>query len=230
MNIVNKLFSIEEFRKYVEDKKFGLFSPNKIVLHHTAVPDLSTWHGQESILALKKCYEAKGWTSGPHLFVAPEGIWVFTDIDKQGTHAGSGNTRSIGIETVGNYDNCLPSGEVWRNAKFAIMILMNKLKLTPDKNLYFHREFSNTHCPGLKITKPWVIQELSKVAVISDKSVIKPDTSNSIYYYKNNIAYPIPDWETFMFFWKPEDIIKITEDNLSNLKEGKTLPSVKTSL
>jgi len=62
-------------------------------------------------------YEAKGWKSGPHLFVAPEGVWLFTDIGEQGIHANSGNKGSIGIEMVGRYDDKIPSGTVWKNTK-----------------------------------------------------------------------------------------------------------------
>jgi len=159
MKIVNKCFSVIDFEKYIENKKIKR-KIDKIILHHT-LDTVSQWKkGEVSCKYYKKMYEAKGWKSGPHLFVAPEGIWLFTDIQKQGRHANSGNKGSIGIEMVGRYDNKVPSGAIWKNAKAALKILLEKFSLKP-KDIHFHREFnSQKSCPGKAITKKWARNQL----------------------------------------------------------------------
>jgi len=165
MKIVNKKLSLKEFGKYVNDKDFGSLPPTFIVLHHTYVPTVKTWNGQTTINGLKKYYEGKGWTAAPHLFIAEDGIWLFTDMYDVGIHAGAGNGTlktgySIGIEVVGNYDNKVWEGETYKNTVGAIKILQEKLGI-PDKEIAFHRDFSSKSCPGWAITKDWVLNQIN---------------------------------------------------------------------
>ena len=159
MKIINKYLSAENFKKYIENKKITR-KIDKIVLHHTWDTILEWKKGEVSCKYYKKMYEAKGWKSGPHLFVAPEGIWLFTDIGEQGTHANSGNEGSVGIEMVGRYDDKVPVGLVWKNTKAALKILLEKFNLKKE-DIHFHREFnSQKSCPGKAITKKWVRSQL----------------------------------------------------------------------
>lgn len=162
MNIVNKKLTPEEFKAYCDDFNFYPNQPNKIVVHHTWKPTVEQWQGQKSINGLKSFYEGKGWTAAPHLFCAPDGIWLFTPMNKQGIHAGSGNYRSIGIEVVGDYDGKVWEGEVKRNALSAIKILMDRLHVG-ESNLKFHRDYSTKTCPGTAIKKGWIIEELKQL-------------------------------------------------------------------
>ena len=58
--------------------------------------------------ALQRFYARKGWASAPHLFVAPDGIWLFCPLKDLGIHAGTGNSGtsdsrfwySMGLEVV----------------------------------------------------------------------------------------------------------------------------------
>jgi hypothetical protein len=228
MEIIGKCLTANEFKKYVENKSFGILPANKTILHHTYIPNLSQWKGLSSIMAMKKVYEGKKWKAGPHLYIAPEGIWLFSDMAKDGVHAGSGNWRSIGIEMVGDYSFNKPKGMVWELTKYAITILNNKLKLLPE-NIKLHREFSDTECPGKAINKLWVIDELVNYNILPpDRSFVKTNTKKAVFFVKNMTAYPIPDWDTFIFYWgEPSKIITITDEVLSSLKIGATLPSFK---
>ena len=160
MEIINKCFSKEEFRNYIKNKEVER-EIDKIVLHHTW-DTIEEWkEGKVSVSYYKKMYEKKGWNSGPHLFVAPEGIWLFTDIREQGRHANDGNSGSIGIEMVGRYDNKIPSGKIWDNTKSVLKNLLNKFNLS-FKNIHFHREYNpNKSCPGRAITKEWLGREIT---------------------------------------------------------------------
>lgn len=160
MKIVNKLFSQKEFRDYLKDKNITR-TIDKIVLHHTH-STVDEWKkGERSTGYYKKLYEDKGWTSGPHFFIASRGIWLFTDINIQGTHANKGNLNSIGIEIVGRYNTKLPEGEIWNNTKFVLKLLLKKLNLSIE-DIHFHREYSEGKvCPGRALTKRWIKNEMS---------------------------------------------------------------------
>jgi N-acetylmuramoyl-L-alanine amidase CwlA len=155
MKIINKCLRKKKFEKYIGKKKVAR-KIDKIVLHHTS-DTLRQWKkGEVSIGYYKKLYESKGWKAGPHLFVAPEGIYLFTDINIQGIHANSGNRGSIGVEMVGNYNKTLPSGKIWSNIKKVLRILMNKFNLKL-KDIHLHREYNlKKSCPGRAITKKWI--------------------------------------------------------------------------
>lgn len=140
MKIVNKRLTLDEFKKYIENKEFYPNMPCRLVIHHTWKPTEKDWNGQKTIDGLKKYYEGKGWVSGPHVFIAPDGIWLFTDMKYQGTHAGEGNYRSIGIEVVGNYDGAKWSGKIKEQALGVIDALLNELNLGTDA-IHFHREY-----------------------------------------------------------------------------------------
>lgn len=159
MRIINKCLTKEKFKKYIEKEKVAR-KIDKIVLHHTSNA-LREWKsGEVSIDYYKRLYEKKSWTAGPHLFVAPEGIYLFTDINIQGIHANSGNRGSIGVEMIGNYDKIFPSGKILSNTKKVLKILMEKFNLRL-KDIHFHREYNpKKSCPGRAITKKWIRRQL----------------------------------------------------------------------
>lgn len=175
MKILCKKLTKKQFEKYLEEKKISDPLPNKIVLHHTWKPTIETWKGKTTIQALKINYEKKGWSAGPHIFVAEDGIWLFTDMNKVGTHAGTGNATwekegidihgyyvagahlknySIGVEVVGNYDEKVWEGEVLQNTCHCLTQLQKKLNLE-IKDIKFHRDYSPKSCPGNSITREW---------------------------------------------------------------------------
>ncbi|MBD3245267.1 MAG: hypothetical protein GF335_04735 [Candidatus Moranbacteria bacterium] len=183
MKIINKRLTLKEFEKYIHNKKFGSIKPSWLVIHHTWRPTQDQWQGGKSILGIKNYYEKKGWRAGPHLFIAKDGIWLFTDMDEVGIHAGKGNALwknkyskriyggyvrgssyelvgySVGIEVVGNYDNQTWSGKTLTNTVGSINILKNVLNINNDK-IKFHRDYSNKSCPGWAITKKWLFSQL----------------------------------------------------------------------
>lgn len=160
MDIINKCLNKEEFKEYIKTYNFGALPANKLVIHHTWRPTKEQWNGKYSIEGLKQYYESKYWPRGPHLFIAEDGIWLFTPMRQNGIHAGIGNWRSIGIEVVGDYDAEKWSGKTKDFALFVIKALQEKLGI---KNEYvkFHRDYSSKSCPGYAITKEWLFKQLA---------------------------------------------------------------------
>ncbi len=160
MEILNQFLNRKDFVKYLKNKDFDR-NIDKIILHHTS-DEVRDWKGNQSILGYKKMYEDKGWISGPHLFIAPEGIYLFTDINIQGIHANDGNKGSIGIEMVGNYDDSFPNNHIWKNTELVLINLLIKFNLK-IKDIHFHREYNNQKsCPGRAVTKREIRERLIK--------------------------------------------------------------------
>jgi|GEM_PF-950451 len=167
MKIDGRVMGVDEFVRYVEGLEFAHPLPTRIFLHHTWKPTPETWRGRSTILGMKAYYEKQlwtdsqgrvheGWTAGPHLFIAPDGIWLFTDLCQDGVGAYGHNYRTRHIEMVGDYDAALPSGAVLDQTVAALGILHERLGLDIRK-LNFHRDFSNKSCPGRAVTKEWII-------------------------------------------------------------------------
>ncbi len=165
ISIINRRLDLHEFRDYVATYDFGTEPANKLVIHHTWRPTKDGWGGARSIGGLKRYYEGKGWPAGPHLFIADDGIWLFSPMRKDGIHAGELNHRSIGIEVVGDYDEEKWTGKTKENVLGVIKVLMTQLGID-KQNIFFHRDVSPKSCPGHAITKDWLFAELDDFRIL----------------------------------------------------------------
>ena len=165
MDIINRRLSLHEFRDYISSYDFGTQPADKLVIHHTWRPTVDSWNGETTIQGLKRYYEGKGWPVGPHLFIADDGIWLFSPMRDNGIHAGELNHRSIGIEVVGDYDAEEWSGETKQNALGAIKLLMERLNI-PKEKIFFHRDVSAKSCPGHAVTKQWLFSQLNQFRML----------------------------------------------------------------
>lgn len=232
MDIINQRLTLQQFQEYVRGFSFNPNNPNKLVIHHTWRPTKDGWQGERTMGGLKRYYEGKGWTSGPHLFIAEDGIWLFTPMNKIGIHAGSLNLNSIGIEVVGDYDREVWSGNTKSNALGTIKILMNRLGLT-NNEIYFHRDVSSKSCPGHAITKEWLFAELKSTRLfpmIPGGSSL-PDTLRETTVLPNErstthssvsssedefVVVKVPSWAK-------EAVEFVTKNNLFEIREKKDL-------
>ena len=164
-------FTPEEFKTYVAGLRWKTWKPQFLTLHNTAEPNLAQWThsglgkvaGLRRIQNLNHYYKVEeGWHSGPHLFIAPDLIWVACDLTANGVHASCYNSVSIGVEMVGDFSReAFDSGDgakVRDNAVAALAILHKALKIDP-RTLHFHKECLKDHhdCPGRNVVKADVI-------------------------------------------------------------------------
>jgi len=167
LEIVGECLSSDGFVDYVERLEFPDPPPTRVFLHHTWRPSAEHWAGQETIMAMKEAYERQlwqdskgrwheGWPAGPHVFVAPDGIWLFTDLRRDGIGVFGHNYRARHVEMVGYYDHELPSGPILDGTIAVLGILHERLGLNIE-NLRFHRDYSSKTCPGLAVRKPWIM-------------------------------------------------------------------------
>lgn len=166
---INRVLSIPEWIGYVAAYNFGSIPPTRVVLHHTWSPRVEQWLGLRSMQGIQRYYNGLGWSAGPHIFVAPDGIWLATPMRDIGIHAGYGNSGhangqlwySIGVEMVGDYDHSRPSGAVWEGTKAVLGGLAERLGIAPRQLVSFHRDYTNQKsCPGWSVTKDWVFGEI----------------------------------------------------------------------
>lgn len=181
--------SAGDFVSYIEGLTMPSPLPKRVFLHHTWKPTRESWQGASTINGMKRYYEKQlwrdlggklreGWTAGPHLFVADDGIWLFSDIRYDGVGALGHNTDTRHLEMVGNYDDERPSGATLENTIAALGILHVKLGLD-IANLSFHRDYSSKSCPGRAVTKDWIIPLVARWIEDYHRSkqpVIAPDT------------------------------------------------------
>jgi len=161
--LVGRFFTLDEFAQYLQstDMNHMRWSPSGITVHHTAAPNLSQrkkGFEDKHMQYLRDYYKNKlRWSSGPHLFVDDNGIWVFTPLTDRGVHARSFNSSRYGIEMLGDFDykDDPTKGrgqKVMDNTKAACAMLMKYRGISRNK-LNFHNmdPLTSKTCPGLKV-------------------------------------------------------------------------------
>lgn len=123
----------------------------KVTIHHTYKPTQADWRGRRTMDVLERYYRAKGWPSGPHLFLAPDGIWAGTPLANPGTHAGVCNRDAIGLEIVGDFD-----GRPWdlglRERVYMLLVVLLQWAGLTEAQVRGHRECNSPKsCPGTAI-------------------------------------------------------------------------------
>jgi hypothetical protein len=165
--IVGRGFTSGEFHCYVQTLEFVTWRPRFVVLHNTGEPTLMRWHAmpiERRLRGLERYYrDVRGWSGGPHLFVADDRIWTFTPLTVPGVHSPSWNADSLGVEIVGDYDREEFDSQIRANTVSVLSALHTVLKLPPS-TLKFHREdplTTHTNCPGSGIRKSDLIDEMA---------------------------------------------------------------------
>ena len=117
----------------------------RIICHHAeasvcSIEDIDRWH------------KNNGWAGcGYHFLVRKDGsIYRGRPEDKLGAHTSNYNTGSLGVCFEGKY-NTEEMPEVQLKAgQELIKYLLNKYNLSKT-NVYKHKDFNNTDCPGNKV-------------------------------------------------------------------------------
>jgi hypothetical protein len=171
--IIGRKFSPEQFDIYARALTFNAWHPSFVVVHNTSEPDASLyrqWQQRTPPVTMERWMQnlvgyyrdQQGWSAGPHLFVAEDGIGVFTPLTGPGVHTPSWNHISWGVETVGEFETEPFDGPVRDNLISALATLHSVAGLDPTnyrlgvRGLHFHKEdAATTHkeCPGRNMVK-----------------------------------------------------------------------------
>lgn len=169
--IVGKRFTPDEFRSYLKGLAPGGFKPSMVVLHNTASPTIEQrpdGFKEKHMGDLVHYYGVvQGWSGGPHLFVDDLGIWVFNRLDRRGTHSPSWNSKSFGVEMLGDFSReSFDSGRglaIQKNAAEAVAALFVHMGIEPDdKSFRLHKEDpeTNHNCPGKAVSKSAMLTQV----------------------------------------------------------------------
>lgn len=149
--------TLPQLQNLISGMIFNSWRPSFLVLHNTSAPTLKQWHsadGKTRMTNLVSYFrDQRGWSAGPHAFVADDLVWPFTPFNTPGVHTPSWNGTSIGIETVGDFDfenpDTAPGQNVKNNAVALFAMLHSKLGINPD-TIKLHKEDPRTthECPG----------------------------------------------------------------------------------
>ena len=174
-----------DWASYIHNYSWGNLRPARLVLHHTYRPTNDQWQGLRSMRGMQRFYAGKGWSAAPHIYAAPDGIWLFTPLRDVGVHAGTGNGShqagwySIGLEMVGDFDDQLPSGAVWDHTLAVMGGLSLALNIPPRQLISFHRDYTNQKsCPGHAVTKEWVCAEVEHWIAAQPGATLPPFTTD----------------------------------------------------
>lgn len=175
--IVGKFVDLAGFKAHVDGLQFTAWRPSFVVVHNTSSPDLALyrdwrahpekhggWTPEGWARNLAAYYSGMGWSGGPHAFVCPDGVLLFTPFTTPGVHSPAWNSRTWGIETVGEFEREPFAGTPSQAYLVPVLgILHARLGLNPAdykfgvRGLHFHKEDPvTTHksCPGKNMVKP----------------------------------------------------------------------------
>lgn len=179
MEIVGRGFTVPELRSYLRTLPANMWLPRFIVVHNTSAPDLQlynedwlhrkNWTGEQWMRNLRDYYSGKGWAGGPHLFVAPDKIWLLNPLWRPGVHSPSWNRFTWGVETVGEFEREPFDRAIRNNLVGALAELHLHAHLDPAdyklgvRGLHFHKEDpGTTHrtCPGRHMVKEQLVSDV----------------------------------------------------------------------
>ena len=138
-------------------------TPKRIVLHHSWSPDSRGWKGRSTLKGIQNYHmDKQAWSDiAYHFVIAPDGT-TYAGVDPlvRGTHCGGtppagasrvfGNTGSIGVCLIGNFDSETVPVPAWN----ALISLLDGLKAKyriPDADVFGHFEAWTVPpktCPG----------------------------------------------------------------------------------
>lgn len=131
--------------------------PTKLILHHSADADqrsqfgkINEWHRH-----LEFPQSSLGLYVGYHYIISHAGgVTKCREHEDVGAHCIGLNTQSIGICLEGNFNEELPTEEQKSSLGKLLVELCQEYKLDVT-DIYPHRAFSLTACPGKKLDDSW---------------------------------------------------------------------------
>ncbi len=138
--------------------------PNKIIIHHTAMAnatDYSRAHAFQNSRDIQNLHmDTRGWIDSGQHFTNSRGGWLTEgragslyallhgQTMVQGAHCVGQNDQAIGIENEGTYLTEQPPSALWESLVAFCAFTCQQYGIAPTE-LYGHRDFNATECPGL---------------------------------------------------------------------------------
>jgi len=154
--------------------------PVKILVHHTAsgnVPETDRGAADRVARSIQNFHmDARGWLDTGQHFTISRGGFVLEGRHRslevlragrqqvEGAHCTGQNVVAVGIENEGTYIDQDPPGALWDSLRATCAYICAQYGIAPTE-LYGHRDFKNTICPGDRLygMLPRLRQEVADV-------------------------------------------------------------------
>jgi len=140
-------------------------TPTKIIIHHSDTRDdkFLSWGAIRYHHVIELGWHDIGYHAGVELVQSGDHlnyeILIGRMWDVDGAHTIGQNTSSLGICFVGDYDEFPPPDDIIISGAKLIKLWMKLFNISINQ-IYAHRDFNNTDCPGKKfdinVLKGWL--------------------------------------------------------------------------
>lgn len=183
--------TMDSFGAWLKGQKPGHGSVQATVLHHTWSPASQQFAGRSTIEAIRRFHmQTRGWSDiGANAYACPDRMvitgrpltadnWAHAQVSRPwpqveaearalaGGDAGWFNKYAFGLETVANFDDEDPAtGTAGRAYATALRVLavVHQVYGLPPERLFFHRDVADKSCPGRRLDRARVRQELAEL-------------------------------------------------------------------
>jgi N-acetylmuramoyl-L-alanine amidase len=125
---------------------------SRITLHHTAeLAGMATRTDAELVRGIQTFHQdGRGWADiGYHYVIGRDGnVYEGRELGVQGAHAGAGNNEeNLGISLIGDFTASPPDARQLETTRLFLIAQQERYGV-PMAEVYGHREFKPTECPG----------------------------------------------------------------------------------
>ena len=176
-------YTIDGFRAYLLGQSGR--HPKATVLHHCWRPNAQQYRGISTIQGIQRTHIAGAFPSGiaANCYTGPDGAiynarplswsnWAHAYVERAWSSvyepariiAGGDrawfNTWGFGVETVGDFDQEDPATSRAMATSLDVIALVHKLYTIPVERCFLHRDVADKTCPGKRVTRAWVHDQL----------------------------------------------------------------------
>ena len=133
--------------------------PTRIIWHHSAISSQGSQFDQINDYHMSRNFPISelGFFVGYHYLIEQDGtIKKARNENEIGAHTKGENADSIGICFAGDFNTGKPTEKQCEMAAHLVEGLMSRWGIQL-KNIFPHRQFRQTDCPGLKLKDNWII-------------------------------------------------------------------------
>jgi len=184
--ITIRQYSVGEFVEYLQAAKDAGAVLRATFLHHTWSPDADDYRGIETIEGIRAYHIRRGFSDiACHVYAAPDGT-VFNgrppstnncacQYPAKPSHEWPADLRRLSggdkrwmnaygfsCETIGDFDSEDPTTSVAMRTSLDVLAAVHRIWDIPVAHSFFHRDVAYKTCPGSRVTKAWVHDELRR--------------------------------------------------------------------
>ncbi|MDO8682350.1 MAG: peptidoglycan recognition family protein [Armatimonadota bacterium] len=172
--MIGRKVGLEELKSHLKELAPAR-AINRIIVHHFYRPSAAQWKGLQTLEQVRRFHtEENGWDDiGYHIVIGPdETIWLARPVEQSGAHCTGQNKHSVGLAFAADFDSEDPKTNGLSAGFQAAAAICERFKI-PSDGVYFHRDFAQKSCPGLKLLREPFRQEIAKILAPPKKNYVR---------------------------------------------------------